>query len=203
MGTTAGSVVVRAEAAADRAAVRALIESAFEDEGRLVADLVDVLRAHPCGRDGLGFVAVDDGAVVGYVLVTRSRLDTLPRTVEVAVLSPLGVERGHRGRGVGRLLIERAVEASTDVGLPALFLEGDPAFYVRHGFVPAKPLGFRKPSIRIPDDAFQVMLLPGHEPWMTGTLVYAEPFWDLDAVGLRGPDFLAWLATEVAEGRQL
>jgi putative acetyltransferase len=29
--------------------------------------------------------------------------------------------------------------------------------------------------------------LPAYEPWMTGTLVYADPFWRLDCVGLRHP----------------
>jgi predicted N-acetyltransferase YhbS len=34
----------------------------------------------------------------------------------------------------------------------------------------------------------QVLRLPAYEPWMTGTLVYAEPFWRHDAVGLREPN---------------
>lgn len=71
--------------------------------------------------------------------------------------------------------------------MPLVFLEGDPAFYRRVGFVAGGPLGFRKPSLRIPDGAFQVVRLPAHEAWMTGTLVYAETFWRHDAVGLRGP----------------
>jgi putative acetyltransferase len=33
-----------------------------------------------------------------------------------------------------------------------------------------------------------VLRLPAYEPWMTGTLVYAEPFWRHDAVGLRDPN---------------
>jgi putative acetyltransferase len=74
--------------------------------------------------------------------------------------------------------------------------------YSRLGFLPGKPLGFRKPSIRIPDGAFQAVILPSFEPWMTGTLVYAEPFWDLDCVGLRDPKFIAWLRDEVAAGRE-
>jgi len=45
--------------------------------------------------------------------------------------------------------------------------------------------GFRRPSLRIPHDAFQVMLLPAYEEWMTGTLVYRQAFWDHDSVGLR------------------
>jgi putative acetyltransferase len=46
-------------------------------------------------------------------------------------------------------------------------------------------LGFRKPSLRIPDAGFQVRLLPAYELWMTGTLVYSQTFWDHDLVGLR------------------
>jgi putative acetyltransferase len=57
--------------------------------------------------------------------------------------------------------------------------------YSRLGFVPGADLGFRKPSLRIPDAAFQVARLGTYQPWMTGTLVYAAPFWDHDAVGLR------------------
>ena len=75
----------------------------------------------------------------------------------------------------------------TDRGGPLVFLEGDPGYYRASGSCRAPTLGFRKPSLRIPDDAFQVTALPAYEPWMTGTLVYAEPFWRHDAVGLRDP----------------
>jgi len=68
---------------------------------------------------------------------------------------------------------------------PLVFLEGSPIFYARFGFKAAGPLGFRRPSLRIPEPAFQVVSLPGYEPWMTGTLVYSRVFWDLDCVGLR------------------
>jgi hypothetical protein len=57
----------------------------------------------------------------------------------------------------------------------------------RFGFEPGAAHGFRKPSLRIPDAAFQVLRLPTYESWMTGTLVYAEAFWRQDAVGRRDP----------------
>ena len=69
--------------------------------------------------------------------------------------------------------------------MPAVFLEGDPGYYRRVGFLPGAGHGFRKPSLRIPDAAFQVRLLRAHAPWMTGTLVYRQTFWDHDSVGLR------------------
>jgi putative acetyltransferase len=71
--------------------------------------------------------------------------------------------------------------------VPLVFLEGSPDYYGRHGFSTAMDLGFRKPSLRIPDDGFQVRLLEGYEPWMTGTLVYSPTFWEHDMVGLRKP----------------
>jgi hypothetical protein len=63
-------------------------------------------------------------------------------------------------------------------------LEGSPTYYPRLGFRAGAELGFRKPSLRIPDAAFQVMPLGAYEPWMTCTLVYAE---DVLAVRRRGP----------------
>jgi putative acetyltransferase len=66
-----------------------------------------------------------------------------------------------------------------------VFLEGEPSYYSRLGFETAAAQGFRKPSLRIPDAAFHVVKLEAYEPWMTGTLVYSEPFWECDAVGLR------------------
>lgn len=180
-------VTIRRESPGDISSIRAVVGAAFGDEGPVVCGLVDLLRTHACGRDGLSLVAEADGrsGVVGHVMVTRSRLDTLPRLIDVGVLSPLSVEPAAQGRGVGGLLVAAAIEAAESAGLPALFLEGDPGFYGRRGFVAAKPLGVRKPSLRIPDAAFQVRPLAGYEAWMTGTLVYAEPFWDLDCVGLR------------------
>jgi putative acetyltransferase len=50
-------------------------------------------------------------------------------------------------------------------GVPVVFLEGDPDYYSRFGFQAGGPQGFRKPSLRIPDAAFQAILLAAHEPW--------------------------------------
>jgi putative acetyltransferase len=66
-----------------------------------------------------------------------------------------------------------------------LFLEGDPRYYGRFGFLAAADQGFTAPSVRIPRAAFQVVTMPSYAVWMTGALVYAEPFWALDCVGLR------------------
>jgi len=125
---------------------------------------------------------------VGHVMLGAARLDAPRRLVDVWVLSPLGVLPEVQGRGLGTALVAHALEAAGRTGVPLVFLEGDPAFYGPRGFSRASVLGFRSPSLRIPDPAFLVHVLGSHEPWMTGTLVYPEPFWALDCVGLRDPD---------------
>jgi putative acetyltransferase len=90
-----------------------------------------------------------------------------------------------RGAASARPSPRHGIAELAGSGESLVFVEGDPAYYGRLGFTAAGPLGFRRPSLRIPEVAFQVLRLAGHEPWMTGTLVYSRVFWDLDCVGLR------------------
>jgi len=134
----------------------------------------------------LSYVAESNGALVGQVLFTQSLLDAPKRLVDVLVLSPLGVLPACQGRGIGSALVRHGLKQVRGRPEPVVFLEGSPSCYPRFGFEPGGPLGLRRPSLRIPPAAFQVMRLPSYEPWMTGTLVYAEPWWRHDCVGLRG-----------------
>jgi len=103
------------------------------------------------------------------------------------VLGPLWVAPAAQRGGVGTRLLAAAVAEGERLDAPAIFLEGAWGYYGERGFSRASGLGFTAPSTRIPDPAFQVALLPAYEPWMTGALVYCEPFWALDSVGLRDP----------------
>ena len=178
---------LREELPADKESVREVNRRAFGDHGPVVADLVDSLRKTITPADGLSLVACHDGQVVGHAMFTRSLLDAPRRQVGVHVLSPLGVRPDCQKRGIGSALVRQGLTVLAGRVVPVVFLEGDPAYYARFGFAPGGDLGFRKPSLRIPDRAFQAIKLPAYEPWMTGTLVYAEPFWRHDCVGRRDP----------------
>ena len=175
----------------DDAAVDEVVNRAFgAEEGPTIAALLALLAAS--GHRVAALVAERDGSVVGHVQLSRSWVDARERLVEVLVLSPLSVHPDAQGQGVGTALIAAALDHATTLGAPAVFLEGSPDYYGRRGFVRASTLGFTRPSVRIPDAACQVALLPAYEPWMTGALVYCDPFWVKDAVGLRDPLLAQW-----------
>lgn len=177
-------VIVRSVQDADIEVVDRVVLEAFGSDGARVLGLVESLRPLHARAE---IVAELEGEVVGHALLSHSWLDAREALVDVLVLSPLAVLPAFQRRGIGGELLGGAFASAEELGAPAIFLEGDPGYYARQGFAAAEPLGFERPSRRIPEQAFQVALLDGHEDWMSGRLVYAEPFWTHDCVGLRDP----------------
>ena len=179
--------MIRAEEPGDHQAVEDLHRLAFEGDERIPA-LVEALRGAPAPLPPVSLVATDGGQVVGHVLLSAARLDAPRRIVDVFTLSPLAVLPEHQRNGIGTGLVGAALGAAEAIGVPLVFVEGEPRYYGARGFERASGAGFRSPSLRIPDAALQVARLPAFQAWMTGTLVYSDTFWALDCVGLREPD---------------
>jgi putative acetyltransferase len=186
--------VVRPATRSDDAAIRQVTVRAFGDEQ--IGDLVDALAAGPAR---VSLVAEDpDGGIIGHTMLSRGWIDAEQELVEALVLSPLSVEPARQRHGIGGELVRAALGSAAGCGAPAVFLEGAWNYYGRFGFVAGASKGFMRPSVRIPQPAFQVALLPAWQPWMTGALVYPEAFWASDAVGLRG-DTLASVRSVAGE----
>jgi putative acetyltransferase len=176
-----GGVIIREQRDTDDDAVRDVLTQAFG--APKVAELAAQLRTRP--DRGAGLVADIGGELVGHVQLSTSWVDAPVQLVEVLVLSPLGVRPDHQRQGLGSALVGHALQHAELLGAPLVFLEGDPRYYSRLGFERASDHGFSRPSVRIPDPAFQVVVLPGWTAAMSGALVYNDTFWSLDCVGLR------------------
>ena len=165
--------------------VRRIVSAAYGGERN--AALLDALRDSVAWLD-LVFVAEEKkgGDVVAAGTYTRAWLDAPTKLVEVLVLAHVAVLPDRQRAGIGSLLVKESLRAVQDRDEPLVFLEGDPGFFSRLGFIGGFELGFTPPSKRIPEAAFQVATLPGYEQdSMTGSVVYPDVWWRHDAVGLR------------------
>jgi putative acetyltransferase len=133
---------IRSAAAVDHAAIHEVEASAFgrPDE----ADLVDALRAE--GASIAELVAEDArGLVVGHVLFTALGIEGGDPAPRAAALAPLAVVEGARRQGIGAALVRHGIEACRALGLDAVVVLGDPAYYGRFGFRPDLAASFASP----------------------------------------------------------
>jgi predicted N-acetyltransferase YhbS len=134
---TALELALSPEVPADHAAVEQLEARAF-GPGRFVRTAYR-LREGAAHDRALSFVARVSTLVVGSVRQTRIVIGPRGAACAGALLGPLTVDPAFRSRGIGRLLVERAVDAASGEGLDFVLLVGDAAYYGRMGFVRARP----------------------------------------------------------------
>ena len=122
---------VRTATSDDALEVRRILDAAFLEpgdvEGRIDADDVFVAGDQ---RGGTGTAGGDDSTGTERILgtVVLEPLEGEPGSHVAAI----GVRRRHRGRGIGRALIDRALER--EGRLTARFDDGVRPFYERLGF---------------------------------------------------------------------
>jgi putative acetyltransferase len=178
------NIAIRPEVPSDFGAVSFVHTEAFGEREPLCT-LVNNLRAMQAPLPGGSLVAIDQSnSVVGHVMLSHTWLDADAAMVDVYNLSPLGILPAHQRQGIGKALVAAALQDAKDAGADMVFLEGNPKYYRGSGFVAAGELGFRRPSLRIPEKAFQVYMIDD-ESRHRGTVVIRDAFWQLDCVGLR------------------
>ncbi|APW61297.1 GNAT family N-acetyltransferase [Paludisphaera borealis] len=138
------------------------------------ARLVRVLRE--AGRLTASLVAEVEGQVVGHVAF--SPVSTATEAIG-AGLAPVAVLPSHQRPGIAAQLIEAGLSASRSAGVGWAVVLGEPAYYARFGFRPAR--GFGLSDAYGGGDAFQALeLIPGSLPEGAGLARYAPEFASLE-----------------------
>jgi putative acetyltransferase len=178
-------VIIRRERPTDVQAIRSVTAAAFGQVRHAApsvepdgvpgeATLVGWLRDDPGWVPELSLVAEagpSDPRLVGHVVATRG--DLAGRSA--LGLGPLSVDPAHQGRGCGSALVHALLGAADALGDPVVVLLGDPAFYSRFGFLPARTLGIEAPD-RSWGDYFQARTLTAWRDEHGGRFAYAAPF---------------------------
>jgi predicted N-acetyltransferase YhbS len=106
--------------------------------------LLHVMRGSSAFVAGLDFVAEYEGKIIGNIVYMKSIvIGDDGKDYQVLTLGPVAVLPEYQGKGVGGSLIGHAKQTARELGYTAILLCGDPAYYSRHGFVPAERFGIR------------------------------------------------------------
>jgi putative acetyltransferase len=126
-------LIIRNEKPGDEPAIRAVIAEAFKPvpySRQTEVAIYDALRT--AGAMTVALVAEEDGAVVGHIVLSHVTIGGA--FGDWLGAGPVAVRPDRQGRGIGRALVEAALERARRLGAPGCVLVGDPAFYGRFGF---------------------------------------------------------------------
>ena len=122
------SLVIRPEGDGDADAIERLHERAF-GPGRFARTAYRIREGAPHRLD-LSFTALVGSLLVGSVRLTPIAAGSAPGLM----LGPLTVDPAFENRGIGRALIERALEAARAAGHGLVLLVGDESYYGQFRF---------------------------------------------------------------------
>jgi putative acetyltransferase len=166
------AVSVRQETPGDLQAIRSVNTDAF---GRLAeANLVDVLRRH--WQVIFSLVAEVESEVVGHALLTQVTLMPTVPGLRMLGLGPLAVLPQFQGQGLGSMLVRAAIGEAYADGWQVIVALGNPDYYTRFDFVPAREVGLGC-EFRVPAESFMVLeLQPGTLEGLRGVVRYQPEF---------------------------
>lgn len=162
-------ILIRPEETRDCAAIYDLTRRAFAPIPFAAGDEQDLVNAlRDVGALSLSLVAEQDRKVVGHILLS-------PATHESGeegwfALGPVSAEPALQQRGIGGALIAEAKAWMASRAARGCILVGDPAYYPRHGFLPAPA---HAPDGE-PPEYFMVLVLEGAIP--VGRFSFHEAF---------------------------
>ena len=123
-------VTIRNEISADIAAREALLDRGFGTERHRKTS--ERLREGRLPAEGLAFTALDArGRVIGTLRLWNIIAGSAGPSL---LLGPLAVDQRHQRKGIGRMLMERALNTARVLGHESVLLVGDAPYYSRFGF---------------------------------------------------------------------
>lgn len=168
-------MTIRPETPDDLASIATVVEAAFPTDAE--ARLVEAIRVSNRFIPELSLVAVEDGAVVGHVMVSHADLDDDGDLHPVAILAPVAVHPDAQGRGIGKALVRESLARAEAMGEPMVILAGSPKYYGSLGFEHSTKYGI---YMDLPDwapaEAAQVHRLARYDPAIRGRLILPPAF---------------------------
>ncbi len=150
-------------------------ESDSPEEGKVVRQLVEEIRAKKYYLPELEFIMVDEEEqVLGYAMFSRFHIEGKYED-DLLILTPVAVKTKFQRQHISKEILEYGFERAVELGFKAILVEGDPANYNGRGFWPSYKAGIEAgPHLHLPHpDCLMVKeLVAGALDGMSGLVDY-------------------------------
>lgn len=172
---------MRQEEVKDYQEVEQVVEKAFleaEMSDHREHELVRRLRVSEAFIPELSLVALVEDKVVGHILLTKIEIRDENQGTASLALAPVAIQPEYQGQGIGKMLIELAVQKAKDLGYTSIIVLGHDKYYPKFGFVPTSKWGI-KPPFEVPEEVFMGLeLVEGALQGVKGTVIYSKAFFE-------------------------
>ena len=97
---------------------------------------------------------------------------------EYLALAPVSVLPEYQNKGVGRTLINKAIEKAKNLGYTSIVVLGHSNYYSKFGFINASEFDIKSP-FEVPNDVFKVLVLDEEKfEGTSGVVEYSSAFFE-------------------------
>ena len=174
-------LTIREEEIKDYNKVEKVVEESFktaEFSDKDEHNLVRRLRNSNEFIKELSLIAEDENKILGYVLLTKALIKAESTSYETLALAPLAVLPEYQKSGIGKNLMNKAIERARELGYKSIVVLGHENYYPKFRFEKASKYGVKAP-FEVPDEAYMILeLLPGGLNGVSGIVEYSKAFFE-------------------------
>ena len=136
-------------------------------------NFIDKVRKDKSFVDELCLIAISEDEYVGYNLLTKASIGN----ENGLVLGPLAVKPNHQKLGVGKKLVEHAIEKAKELGYSWITLTGGD-YYYQFSFKDASSYGVIIGEDHPENKYLKILILSDDEYVPEGNIKFADSFYD-------------------------
>lgn len=172
-------ITIRQEQAKDYSTVFQVNKDAFatmEYSNQTEHFLVEKLRKTTAYIPELALVAELDGKIVGYIILTKIKIDNGEQLFDALTLGPVAVIPKLHKQGIGSQLIKEVHKRAKALGHKVIVLLGHKDYYPRFGYEMISKYGIQLPFKSAPENCMVLGLTADALDGVSGMVIYSKPF---------------------------
>lgn len=175
--------IIRQEQESDYESTENVVKIAFasaEQSNQNEHYLVSRIRNSDTFVPELSLVAVckENNQILGHILLSKILVDDGSKKAESLALAPVSVLPDYQYKGIGKSLIQKAMEKAKELGFQSVIVLGHPEYYPKFGFRKSSLWQIKAP-FEVPEEVLMAIELKKSSlEGVSGVIEYPSVFFD-------------------------